>query len=210
MIRIIIADDHAIVRGGLKQIFALTRDIVVVSEAAQSSEVLDQWRQIPCDLLLLDLTMPGTSGVDLICRLHEDKPVLPILVLSMHNEGQIVARALRAGAAGYVTKDSEPEILLAAVRKVAAGGRYIDPALVENMIFNVGGSSELPHDSLSERELQVLKMIASGGPLGEIAERLHLSPKTVSTHKMRLMQKLGIDNNADLVRYASKYGLVSA
>jgi len=209
MIRIIIADDHAIVRGGLKQIFAMTSDIVVVSEAAQSSEVLEQWRQIPCELLLLDLTMPGVSGVDLICRLHDEKPDLPILVLSMHNEGQIVTRTLRAGAAGYVTKDSEPEILLAAVRKVAAGGKYIDPSLVENMIFNTGGSSDLPHDSLSERELQVLKMVAAGGPLGEIAERLHLSPKTVSTHKMRLMQKLGIDNNADLVRYATRHGLVS-
>lgn len=209
MIRIIIADDHAIVRGGLKQIFAMTSDIVVVSEAAQSSEVLEQWRQIPCELLLLDLTMPGVSGVDLICRLHDEKPDLPILVLSMHNEGQIVARTLRAGAAGYVTKDSEPEILLAAVRKVAAGGKYIDPSLVESMIFNTAGSSDLPHDSLSERELQVLKMVAAGGPLGEIAERLHLSPKTVSTHKMRLMQKLGIDNNADLVRYATRHGLVS-
>ena len=209
MIRIIIADDHAIVRGGLKQIFAMTSDIVVVSEAAQSSEVLEQWRQIPCELLLLDLTMPGVSGVDLICRLHEEKPDLPILVLSMHNEGQIVARTLRAGAAGYVTKDSDPEILLAAVRKVAAGGKYIDPSLVESMIFNTAGSSDLPHDSLSERELQVLKMVAAGGPLGEIAERLHLSPKTVSTHKMRLMQKLGIDNNADLVRYATRHGLVN-
>ena len=209
MIRIIIADDHAIVRGGLKQIFAMTSDIVVVSEAAQSSEVLEQWRQIPCELLLLDLTMPGVSGVDLICRLHDEKPDLPILVLSMHNEGQIVTRTLRAGAAGYVTKDSEPEILLAAVRKVAAGGKYIDPSLVESMIFNSGGSSDLPHDSLSERELQVLKMVAAGGPLGEIAERLHLSPKTVSTHKMRLMQKLGIDNNADLVRYATRHGLVN-
>lgn len=209
MIRIIIADDHAIVRGGLKQIFAMTSDIVVVSEAAQSSEVLEQWRQIPCELLLLDLTMPGVSGVDLICRLHDEKPDLPILVLSMHNEGQIVARTLRAGAAGYVTKDSEPEILLAAVRKVAAGGKYIDPSLVENMIFNAAGNSDLPHDSLSERELQVLKMVAAGGPLGEIAERLHLSPKTVSTHKMRLMQKLGIDNNADLVRYATRHGLVN-
>ena len=209
MIRIIIADDHAIVRGGLKQIFALTSDIVVVSEAAQSSEVLEQWRQIPCELLLLDLTMPGVTGVDLICRLHDEKPDLPILVLSMHNEGQIVARALKAGAAGYVTKDSEPEILLAAVRKVAAGGKYIDPALVESMIFNAGGGSDLPHDALSDRELQVLKLFAAGGPLGEIAERLHLSPKTVSTHKTRLMQKLGIDNNADLVRYATKHGLVS-
>jgi DNA-binding NarL/FixJ family response regulator len=208
MIRIILADDHAIVRGGLKQIIATTCDIVVVSEATQGSEVLEQWGKISFDLLLLDMTMPGISGIELIKRLHEDKPALPILILSMHNEGPIIARALKAGAAGYVTKDSEPEILLSAIRKVAAGGKFIDPALVETMIFNAG-DNELPHDILSERELQVLKLIAAGGPLGNIADQLHVSPKTVSTHKMRLMQKLGIDNNADLIRYASRYGLVS-
>jgi DNA-binding NarL/FixJ family response regulator len=209
MIRIILADDHAIVRGGLKQIIATTRDIVVVSEATQGSEVLEQWGKIPFDLLLLDMTMPGPCGIELIKRLHEEKPALPILVLSMHNEGPIIARALKAGAAGYVTKDSEPEILLSAIRKVAAGGKFIDPALVETMIFNTGDDADLPHDILSDRELQVLKLIAAGGPLGNIAEQLHVSPKTVSTHKMRLMQKLGIDNNADLIRYASRHGLVS-
>jgi DNA-binding NarL/FixJ family response regulator len=208
MIRIIIADDHAIVRGGLKQIIATTTDIIVVSEATQGSEVLEQWQQIPCEMLLLDMTMPGISGVELIRRLHADKPSLPILVLSMHNEGQIVARALRAGAAGYVTKGSEPEILLSAIRKVASGGKFIDPALVETMVFNVG-SDDVPHEVLSERELQVLKMIAAGCALGNIAEQLHVSPKTISTHKMRLMQKLRIDNNADLIRYATKHGLAS-
>ena len=210
MIRIIIADDHAIVRGGLKQIIATTADIIVVSEATQGSEVIEQWQKTHCELLLLDMTMPGVNGVELIGHLDEEKPDLPILILSMHNEGQIIARALKAGAAGYVTKDSEPEILLSAIRKVAAGGRFIDPALVETMVFNAGVNGALPHDSLSERELQVLKMIASGGPLGNIADQLHVSPKTVSTHKMRLMQKLGIDNNADLIRYASKHGLISA
>ena len=208
MIRILLADDHAIVRGGLRQLFALTSDMVVVGEAASSAEVLDLWRRIPCDLLLLDLAMPGSSGVDLIRRLHLEKPALPILVLSMHNEGQIVARVLKAGAVGYVTKDSEPEILIAALRKVVDGGKYIDPALVESVVFSLGGSSEMPHDALSERELQVLKMVAAGDPLGEIADYLHLSPKTVSTHKRRLMQKLDIDNNAELVRYAMKHGLV--
>ena len=209
MIRIVIADDHAIVRGGLKQIFALTSDIVVVSEAAQGSEVIEQWRHVPCDVLLLDLTMPGNSGVDLIRRLHDEKPGRPILVLSMHNEGQIVARVLKAGAAGYVTKDSEPEILIAAVRKVVAGGKFIDPALVERVVFSLGGNSEQAHDSLSERELQVFRMVAAGNALGAIAESLNLSPKTVSTHKRRLMHKLQIDNNADLVRYATRHGLVN-
>jgi DNA-binding NarL/FixJ family response regulator len=208
MIRVIIADDHAIVRGGLRQIFATTEDLAVVSEASDSAEVLEQTRRIACDVLLLDMSMPGVTGVDLIKRLHEENPGLPILVLSMHNEGQIIARALKAGAAGYVTKDSEPEILLAAIRKVAAGGKFIDPALVDTMIFDARGNDETPHDVLSERELQVLKMVAAGNPLGTIADQLHLSPKTVSTHKMRLMQKLAIDNNADLVRYATTHGLV--
>lgn len=204
MIRLMIADDHAIVRGGLKQIFATTSDIVVVSEASQSSELLEQWEITPCELLLLDMNMPGFSGVELVQRLHEKDPVRPIVILSMHNEGQIVARALKAGASGYVTKGSEPEILLAAIRKVAGGGKFIDPSLVETMVFNSGSDEENHFNILSKRELQVLKMIATGATLSSVAEQLHLSPKTVSTHKMRLMQKLGIDNNADLIRYASK------
>jgi DNA-binding NarL/FixJ family response regulator len=204
MIRLMIADDHAIVRGGLKQIFATTSDIVVVSEASESSELLEQWEITPCELLLLDMNMPGFSGVKLVQRLHEKDPFRPIVILSMHNEGQIVARALKAGASGYVTKGSEPEILLAAIRKVAGGGKFIDPSLVETMIFNSGSDEENHFNILSKRELQVLKMIAAGASLSSVAEQLHLSPKTVSTHKMRLMQKLGIDNNADLIRYASK------
>lgn len=209
MIHLIIADDHAIVRAGLKQIFATTKDIVVAGEASQSSELLALWRQIPFELLLLDMTMPGVSGIELIRCLHNEKPALPILVLSMHNEGQIVARALKAGAAGYVIKDSEPEILLAAIRKVAAGGKFIDPALVDTMIFNGSRNDDIPQERLTERELQVLKSIAAGAPLGQIAAQLHRSPKTISTHKMRLMQKLDIDNNADLIRYATKHGLVA-
>jgi DNA-binding NarL/FixJ family response regulator len=204
MIRLMIADDHAIVRSGLKQIFATTTDIVVVSEASQSGELLEQWEKIPCDLLLLDMTMPGFSGVELVQRLHEKNPVFPIIILSMHNEGQIVQRALKAGASGYVTKGSEPEILLAGIRKVAGGGKFIDPSLVETMVFNLESDGENHLNILSKRELQVLKMIAAGASLSSVAEQLHLSPKTVSTHKMRLMQKLGIDNNADLIRYASK------
>jgi DNA-binding NarL/FixJ family response regulator len=207
MIRLMIADDHAIVRGGLKQIFATTADIVVVSEASHSSELLEQWEKTPCELLLLDMNMPGFSGVELVQRLHEKNPARPIVILSMHNEGQIVARALKAGASGYVTKGSEPEILLAAIRKVAGGGKFIDPSLVETMVFNSGSDNESDYNILSKRELQVLKMIATGTPLSSVADQLHLSPKTVSTHKMRLMQKLGIDNNADLIRYASKQGI---
>lgn len=207
MIRILIADDHAIVRGGLKQIVGTTPDIVVAGEATKVSEVMDILRRAAFDLLLLDMDMPGASGVELIRLVHADQPSLPLLILSMHNEGQIVSRALKAGASGYVTKDSDPEVLLSAIRKVAGGGKFIDPALVDTMVFNVEGRDEDPHELLSEREYQVLHMIAAGQPIGDIADRLHLSPKTVSTHKMRLMQKVGIDNNVDLIRYAIRHGL---
>lgn len=207
MINIVIADDHAMVRGGLKQIFATTSDIVVVGEATQSDDVRDLVRKTKFDLLLLDMKMPGQSGVDLIRRLHEEKPDLLILVLSMHNETQIVGRALRAGASGYLTKDSEPEVLLQAIRKIAAGGKFIDPGLVDAMVFD-GVEQERPlHESLSEREFEVLRLIVSGTPLASIADSLHVSPKTISTHKMCIMQKLGIDNNAALFRYAANHGL---
>jgi len=207
MIRIVIADDHAIVRGGLKQIIATTTDIVAAGEATHGAEVIDKVRQIDLDLLLLDMTMPGRSGVDLVRRVRGDKPELPILVLSMHNEGQVVSRALRAGASGYVTKDSDPAILLSAIRKVAGGGRFIDPALVDAIVFEVGDSDKAPHECLSDREFQVLQKIAVGKAIGEIGASLNLSAKTISTHKMRLMQKLGVDNNADLIRYAIRHGL---
>lgn len=209
MIRILIADDHAMVRGGLKQIIATSSDLQVVGEAVDGASTLAAVARTPCDLLLLDMTMPGLAGIELIQRLRDEQPTLPILVLSMHNEGQIVTRALKAGAAGYVTKGSEPEVLLAAIRKIVAGGKFIDPSLVEAMVFDSESEASLPHKALSERELQILKMIAGGSPLGKIADRLHLSPKTVSTYKMRIMEKLAIDNNADLIRYATKHELIA-
>jgi len=208
-IRILIAEDHAIVRSGLRQILATTTDLVVAGEATQGGEVLEQARAGELDLVLLDMAMRGPSGVELIRRLRAERPQLPILVLSMYNEGAIVSRALKAGAAGYVTKDSEPEVLLAAIRKVAGGGRFIDPALVETVVFADLDGDRSPQKALSDRELQVLQLIAAGNALGDIALQLHVSPKTVSTHKMRLMQKLGIDNNADLIRYAVRHGLGS-
>lgn len=206
MIRILLTDDHAIVRNGLKQIFAGYPDLEVVGEASNGAEVLDLVRKLKFDLLLLDMTMPGISGADLIRRLRAENPSIKILVLSMHNESQIVSRALKAGAAGYVTKDSDQEILITAIRKIAAGNKFIDPALVDAMVFE-GSSEDAPHDVLSERELQVLQMLASGQSLAAIADSLHLSAKTISAHKAHLMQKLGIDNNADLMRYAIKHGL---
>ena len=209
MIRILIADDHAIVRSGLKQIIATTEDIVVAGEAAQGAEVIEKLRSCHVDLLLLDMTMPGISGVDLIRRVRTEHPVLPVLVLSIHNEAQVVARAVRAGATGYVTKDSDPDILLAAIRKLAGGGRFMDPKLVDVMVFDTHSIDAAPHKILSDREFQVLHLLAAGKSINAIADVLVLSAKTISTHKMRLMQKLGIENNAELIRYAIKHGLTS-
>ncbi|KVW47311.1 response regulator transcription factor [Burkholderia ubonensis] len=208
MIRTLIADDHAIVRSGLKQIIATTTGIVVVGEAARGSEVIDKLRACHVDLLLLDMTMPGIDGIALIRRVRVEHSSLPILVLSIHNEAQVVSRALRAGATGYVTKDSDPDILLAAMRKLSAGGRFIDPTLVDAVVFETNTEDALPHELLSNREFQVLQMLASGQSINEIAESFALSAKTISTHKMRLMQKLNLTNNAELIRYAIKHGIV--
>jgi DNA-binding NarL/FixJ family response regulator len=208
MIRILIADDHAIVRGGLRQIVATTSDIVVAAEAAQGSEVVDKLRACPVDLLLLDMTMPGISGVDLIRRVRAELPSLPVLVLSIHDEAQVASRALRAGATGYLTKDSDPEVLLAAIRKIAGGGRFIDPKLVDAMVFETHRGDVPPHEILSDREFQVLQMLAAGKSINDIADACALSAKTISTHKMRLMQKLGLANNAEVIRYALRHGLI--
>jgi DNA-binding NarL/FixJ family response regulator len=209
MIRILIADDHAIVRGGLKQIIATTSDIVVAAEAAQGSEVVDKLRTCAVYLLLLDMTMPGISGVDLIRRVRAEQPALPVLVLSIHDEAQVASRALRAGATGYLTKDSDPDVLLAAIRKLADGGRFIDPKLVDAMVFETPRGDVPPHEVLSDREFQVLQMLAAGKSINEIADTWALSAKTISTHKMRLMQKLGLSNNAEVIRYAIRHGLIA-
>lgn len=209
MINVLIADDHAVVRGGLKQIIATTADIAVAAEAAQGAEVLESLRTGRFDLVLLDMTMPGVSGVDLIRRVRAEYPSQPILVLSMHNEAQVVSRALRAGAMGYMTKDSDPDVLLSAIRKLAGGGRFIDPKLIDAMVFETHSGDAPPHEVLSDREFQVLQMLAAGKSINDIAESCSLSAKTISTHKMRLMQKLGLNNNSELIRYAMRYGLVT-
>ncbi|ALP68033.1 response regulator [Paraburkholderia caribensis] len=208
MIRILIADDHAIVRGGLRQIIATTSDMIVAAEAAHGAEVVDKLRGCAVDLLLLDMTMPGISGVDLIRRVRAEQPALPVLVLSIHDEAQVASRALRAGATGYLTKDSDPNVLLAAIRKLADGGRFIDPKLVDAMVFETHRGDMLPHEVLSDREFQVLQMLAAGRTVNEIADICALSAKTISTHKMRLMQKLGLANNAEVIRYAIRHGLI--
>lgn len=208
MIRLFVADDHAIVRSGLKQIFALAPDLTVVAEAASGADVLDGLRAHAPDVLLLDMNMPGVSGPDLILRIRAQRPTLPILVLSMHNEAQLATRTLRAGANGYVTKDCEPEILLAGIRKVAAGGRFIAPVMAEKMAFDASSPLQgLPHTRLSDREMEVFRLLVSGLGVNEIAEKICISNKTVSTHKVRLMEKLGVNSVAELVMYAVAHNL---
>jgi DNA-binding NarL/FixJ family response regulator len=203
MTKLLIADDHAIVRSGLRQIFAMTPDLQVVGEAVNGAEVLDSLRQAPYDVLLLDLNMPGISGVDLIARVRAHRPDLPILVLSMHDQPSVVASALKAGATGYATKDCEPDTLFTAVRQVARGQRYIAPALAEKMVLQATlQAPELAHQLLSQRELEVLRLLTKGLGVNAIAEQLAISNKTVSTHKARMMEKLQLTNLADLVRYA--------
>ncbi|KIP17127.1 LuxR family transcriptional regulator [Burkholderia ubonensis] len=202
MIHTLIADDHAIVRGGIKQILATTSDIVVVAEVGNGDDVVAQLCAHPVDVLLLDMTMPGLSGAGLIQAVRAGHPALPVLVLSIHNDPQTVTRALRAGASGYVTKDSDPQVLIAAVRRLACGGRFIDPLLVETVVFDAPSHAPIAGEVLSTRELQVLKRLAAGRSVNEIAAEFALSAKTISTHKMRLMQKLGVRSNAELFRYA--------
>lgn len=209
MIRLLMADDHAIVREGMKQLFALTDDIIVQREAVDGAQVLNLIRREQFDLLLLDMTMPGISGVNLIARVHAAAPELPIIVLTMHNEPQIARRAVNAGVSGYLTKDCEPSILLSAIRKVVSGSRFIDPVLAEQMVFETSGVGEqLPHESLSERELHIFRLLAKGKSINDIADELAISNKTVSTHKMRLMQKMAFQNNTDIVRYAIEHGFI--
>jgi len=209
MIRILIADDHAIVRGGLKQLFAMVKDVVVAGEAVNGMQAIEFLRRTPVDLALLDLTMPGMSGIDLITRLRSVFPDLPILVLSMRNEPQVVRQVLKAGASGYLTKDSEPEMLVVAIRKAAAGGRFIDPTLAEQLVFDIDQPGIAPlHEQLSAREAQILALLARGRSVNDIAADLMISNKTVSSHKAHLMQKMNFMNNAELVRYAVMHGLV--
>ena len=207
MTRIIIADDHTLFRIGLKQMLESFDGVSVVAEAANAAQTLDVVQGVAADLLVSDLTMPGTGGTQLIEQLHRQHPALPILILSMHDEPATVRRALQAGASGYLTKESSPAMLQAAVRQVAAGERFIPPALAEMLAFESLRPSSLPHETLSQRERQIFKLIAQGGMLSQIAEQLHLSPKTVTTHKTHLMEKLGIANNAELIRYAIEHKL---
>jgi len=206
-IRILVADDHAVVRRGLSHIFAMSPDIVIAAEAANGKEALDRLRATPVEVLLMDISMPDTDAVELVKRVKSEHPAVAVLVHSMHAETPIASRMLKAGASGYITKDSEPEQLIGALRKVAGGGRYIGPDLAEQLAFGDGGSRPL-HELLSERESQVFVQLASGKTLKAIARDLRLSPKTASTYKTRVMQKLKVESDAELVRYAVAHQLI--
>ncbi len=209
MINILIADDHTIVRKGLKQILAETQDMVVTGEASNGFEVMEKVKQSQYDVLLLDISMPGKSGLDILRELKTENPKLPVLVLSMYPEEQYAVRVLRAGASGYLTKESAPDELVVALRKVAQGKKYVSPSLAEKLAVDLEVDASKPaHEMLSDREYQVLCMIASGKTVGEIAEKLTLSAKTISTYRARILEKMNMKNNAELTHYAIQNKLV--
>jgi DNA-binding NarL/FixJ family response regulator len=209
MIRIVIADDHTIVREGLKQLLSAASDFSVVGEAQNGHEVIARVREIDFDVLLLDMSMPGKSGTELIKQVHAEKPKLRILVLSMHEEEQYAVRAIKAGAAGYLTKESASGQLASAIRKVAGGGAFITGSVAEQLALGVMPDADgPPHGALSDREFQVFRAIVAGKTVTDIANELNLSVKTVSTHKARILEKMNMHTTAELIRYAIKNRLV--
>lgn len=209
MIRVLLADDHAIVRTGLREILAVTGDVTVAGEAANGQEVMAQISAQDFDVAVLDMSMPGRSGIELIKQVKREKPKLRILILSMHSEEQYAVRALRAGASGYLTKESAADQLVAAIRRVAAGGAYVSTETAERLALGAApDAAAAPHTLLSDREFQVFQMIAKGTSVSEIARELSLSVKTVSTHKARIMEKLGMANQVQLIRYAIEHNIV--
>lgn len=210
MIRILVADDHAVVRNGLKQIVSDTPDMVVAAEASNGQEALNKALEDDYDIVLLDITMPDRSGLDILKEIKSQKPELPVLILSIHPEEQYAVRALKAGAAGYLTKESAPEELIRAMRRVSGGGKYVTSSLAEKLASFLKTSTEEPlHQSLSDREYQVLCMIASGKRVKQIANELLLSTKTISTYRSRILRKMNMNNNIELTRYAMQNQLVS-
>ncbi|GAB4060355.1 response regulator transcription factor [Uliginosibacterium sediminicola] len=208
-IRVLIADDHAIIRHGLKQILSDTDDMEVVVEADGGVKALQLLRTTPCDVVLMDVSMPDRNGIDTLKLVKKEFPKLPVLILSMHPEEQYAVRALRAGAAGYLSKQGAPEQLVTAIRQVASGKKYVSAAVAEELANAIGEDVERPpHEKLSDREYQTLCMISSGKTLTQIAEQLNLSVKTVSVYRARLLEKMKLRNNAELTHYGLKHGLV--
>ena len=204
MIRVLIADDHNIVRDGLKRILSAHAEVDVTGEASDGDQALALVRAHEYDLVMVDMSMPGLSGIDLIKRLKLEKPKLRILVLSMHGERQYAARALKAGASGYLNKDSAAELLVGAIRKIAAGGVHIGDAAAASLV----SADKAPHEALSDREFEVLRLLVEGLGPTDIGDKLHLSVKTVSTHKTRILEKLNVSSTAALVRYALDHKLI--
>ena len=209
MIRILVADDHTIVREGLKQILADVGDMVVRDEAGNGQEALAKIRESEFDVVLLDISMPGRNGLDILKEIKTEHPKLPVLILSMHAEEQYAVRALRAGASGYMTKASAPDELIGAIRKVSCGRKYVSSSLAEKLALELDiDTKKPPHENLSDREYQVMLMLASGKSVTEIAEELCLSVKTISTYRSRVMEKMNMKKNAELTLYAVQNHLV--
>jgi len=209
MIKILIADDHAVVREGLKQIISENPDMIVIDEANNGQEVLNKVSEQHYDVVLLDITMPGRSGLDVLKQLKSKMPKLPVLILSVHPEEQYAVRTLRAGASGYLTKESATDELIAAIRKISQGKKYISSSLAEKLAVDLDMDHEKPrHEILSDREYQVMSMIASGKTVKEIADELSLSVQTISTYRSRILEKMKMKNNAEIIYYAVKQGLV--
>ena len=208
MIKILVADDHAIVREGLKQIVRETSDMEVAGEAADGRQVVQMVANDDWDVVLLDIGMPGKSGMDILKELKAERPGLPVLMLSMYPEEQYAVRALKAGASGYLTKESVPDELINAIRKVSAGGKYVSSSLAEKLAYDLEADVEKPlHETLSDREYQVMIMIAKGETIKDIADNLCLSIKTISTYRSRILEKMRMKNNAELMHYAIKHKL---
>lgn len=209
MIRIVVADDHTIVREGLKQLLRGADGLEIAGEAQDGHQVMKAVRELDFDVLLLDMSMPGKSGIELIKQVHAEKPKVRIMVLSMHEERQYAIRAIRAGAAGYLTKESAMALLVEAIRKVAAGGAFISAEVAEQLALGAMPNAEgLPHEALSDREFQIFRLIAEGKSVSDIADRLNLSVKTVSTHKSNILHKMHLNTTAELIRYAMTHRLV--
>jgi two-component system invasion response regulator UvrY len=209
MIRILIADDHAIVRAGLKQFIAQERDMIVAGEAVDGIETLAFVRTGECDVVLLDLSMPGKNGIDTLRQLKRTSPELPVLILSAYSEQQYAVSLLRAGASGYINKESASEQLVAAIRTVVNGGKYVSPSVAQVLVSDLSGDGDKPpHATLSKRELQIFYKLAGGTTVSKIAEELFLSVKTVSTYRARILEKMQMTSNADLTHYAVRNHLI--
>lgn len=210
MIKVLIVDDHPIMRKGLKQVLLEASDIVVAGEASNGQEALSQVLENEFQVVLLDISMPGRSGLEVLSQLKSLRPSLNILILSTYPEEQYAVRALKSSASGYLTKESLPEELIAAIRKVSDGGKYVSAALAEKLAFDLAGDATKPlHEALSDREYQVMCMIASGKTVKVIADELALSVKTISTYRRRILDKMQMKNNAELTHYAIRQGLVN-